>query len=314
MSVPSHNQTLTVRQPGSTVAFSITLRQLEAFLAVASEQHFGRAAERLYVSAPWLSQTIKELERQLGVELLHRTTRTVALTEAGAVFASQVERSLSDLDDAIRTAERAAKVRDRGIRLGYTIGAGLEIVPKILRTFTGRHGNVPLDTEAFDFSDPSAGLRGRSVSAAIIRPPIGLPGLVSVDLLTEDRVACLPEGHRLAGRTQLRVADVLNEPIIAAPDSPGPWRDYWTLNEYRSTAAPVVGEAATFEAELHLVARGEGISITGMSASRWYARPGITFIPIRDLEPCRVALAWWPDDTALVADLVAVADEVSGSK
>jgi DNA-binding transcriptional LysR family regulator len=291
---------------------TITLRQLEAFLAVAKEQHFTRAASRLYVSPPWLSQTIKELEGQLGVQLLHRTTRSVTLTEAGAVFASQVDRTLADLDSAIRTCQRTARAGERAIRLGYSIGAGLDIVPKILRTFAGAHRDTPVDTAEFDFSDPSAGLRDKSVSAAIIRPPIGLPGLVSIDLLTEVRVACLPEGHRLAGRQQLRVADVLNEPIIAAPKSPGPWRDYWTLNEYRSTAPPVVAEAATFEAELHLVARGEGISITAVSASRWYVRPGVTFIPIVDLDPCRVALAWWPDDTALVADLVAAANEVCG--
>src|SRR5690242_13745666 len=84
--------------PGAPVPLSITVRQVEAFLAVCEEQHFSRAAARLCVSPPWLSQTIKELERHVGVRLLERTTRSVVLTEAGTVFASLAGRALSDLD------------------------------------------------------------------------------------------------------------------------------------------------------------------------------------------------------------------------
>ncbi len=108
----------------------------------------------------------------------------------------------------------------------------------------------------------------------------------------------------------MRVDDLLDEPIIAAPLSPGPWRDYWILADYRASPALVVAEAPTFEAELHLIARGVGISVSAMTARRWYQRPGVAFVPIADLEPCRVALAWWPDSTTHVADLVAVAHKV----
>ncbi|MEY9836885.1 LysR family transcriptional regulator [Streptacidiphilus sp. EB103A] len=292
---------------------SITVRQVEAFLAVCEEQHFSRAAARLCVSPPWLSQTIKELERHVGVRLLERTTRSVVLTEAGTVFASLAGRALSDLDNAVATTRSLARADTQSLSLGYTIGAGLEILPRLVRTFAAQYPEVHVATVEFDFADPSAGLRDRKVDAAVVRPPIGLAGLASLDLLAEPRVACLPEGHRLAGRASLQVADVLTEPIIAAPASPGPWRDYWLLTEYRATAAPVVAEASTFEAELHMVARGEGISITATSASRWYTRPGIVFIPIDDLEPCRVALAWWPEDTPLVAGLVSVATHLAGA-
>jgi len=135
--------------------------------------------------------------------------------------------------------------------------------------------------------------------------------VLTVDLAREARVACLPEGHELANRESVSVADLLPEPIIAAPPSLGPWRDYWILTEYRSTPAPVVAEAATFETELHLVASGHGISVTAMAAARYYSRPGVVFVRIHDLEPCRVALAWWPEDTASVADLVTVATRIS---
>jgi DNA-binding transcriptional LysR family regulator len=290
----------------------VTLRQVEAFLAVADEQHFGRAAERLHVSPPWLSQTIKDLERALGVRLLARTTRSVTLTDAGAIFASLAGRAVRDLETAV--ASVAERGRRRRITLGYTIGAGLDLVPDLLRTFTAKHPDLTVTTREFDFSDPSAGLREREVDIAVVRPPIGLSGLVSIDLLTEPRVACLPDGHPLAGRDTVRVEELLGEPIVAAPPSPGPWRDYWILTDYRTSPAPVVAEAPTFDAELHLIARGVGISVSAMAASRWYRRPGVAFVPISDLEPCHVALAWRPEATTLVADLVAVATSVAGDE
>lgn len=124
-------------------------------------------------------------------------------------------------------------------------------------------GGVPLVraraitmTPAAYFGDPTAGLRDNKVHAAVIRPPLGLPGLVSVELATERLVVSLPEDHPLAKRESLSVAEVLPEPIIAAPASPGPWRDYWRLTDSRSAPPPVVAEAGTLDLEMHLVARG----------------------------------------------------------
>jgi DNA-binding transcriptional LysR family regulator len=289
---------------------NVTLRQLEAFLAVARELHFGRAAERLRVSPPWLSHTVRDLERALRVQLLTRTTRTVQLTPAGQVFAGLASQVLTELSSAITTVRGMTAIPQRTLRLGYTIGAGLEIVPRLLRTYHLREPATGVETEEFDFSDPTAGLRDNLVNAAVIRPPVGLAGLVSVELASERLVACLPEDHPLAGRTSLSVTDVLPEPIIAAPASPGPWRDYWLLTGYRSGPPPVVAEAATLDAETHLVSRGIGLSITSEAVGQWYKRPGITFVPIHDHAPCSVSLAWWPQDTGLVADLAAVANEV----
>jgi DNA-binding transcriptional LysR family regulator len=171
------------------------------------------------------------------------------------------------------------------------------VVPGLLRTFTAEHPDLSVSADEYGFDEPTAGLRDHEVDVAIVRPPIGLTGLVSTDLLIEPRVACLPQDHRLATRTAVRVADLLDEPIVAAPESPGPWRDYWILSDHRSSPARIVAEASTFEAELQLVGRGVGISVTAMTAARWYRRPGVVFVPIVDLESCRVALAWWPETT-----------------
>jgi DNA-binding transcriptional LysR family regulator len=286
---------------------NITLRQLRAFLTVAEHRSFSRAAEQLLVSNPWLSETIKELERQLGFQLFARTTRTVDLTDAGVVFSSLAAQVLDDLDSAVRAAQRTADRDGSALTLGYTIGAGLEVIPWLLRTFAVQYPQRPLRSVEYDFTDPSGGLRDSSVHAAIIRPPTGLVGLTTLELLTEDRVACLPEGHPLAAQEDVSVDDLLKEPIIAAPKAPGPWRDYWLLSDYRTKPAPVVDEASTRDAELHLVARGVGISVTSAGAQRFYSRPGVAFRRIRDIPPCVVALAWWPEHTAKVADLVTIA-------
>jgi len=292
---------------------NVTLRQLEAFLAVADELHFGRAAERLSMSPPWMSHTIRDLERALRVELLERTTRSVELTPSGRVLAGLASQVLSELSTAIKTVRSVGGGSPKTLTLGYTIGAGLEIVPRLLRTYHDRHPNTAVQTEEFDFTDPSAGLRDRAVHAAVVRPPLGLAGLVSVELATERRVVCLPEDHPLAARGAVGVAEVLPEPIVAAPASPGPWRDYWLLSDYRSGPAPVVAEAGTLDAEMHLVSRGVGLSITSEAVGRWYRRPGVTFVPIHDLDACVVSLAWWPQDTAVVAELASVANDVRES-
>lgn len=288
---------------------NITLRELRAFLLVAEHRSFSRAAEQLFVSKPWLSETIRHLEEQVKVQLLVRTTRTVEPTDAGLVFARLAGHVLDDLDAAVKAAQRTADRGGAALTLGYTIGAGLEMVPWLLRSFAARYPQRLLRTVEFDFSDPSAGLRDSSVHAAIVRPPTGLAGLTTLELLSEDRVVCLPDGHRLADQDSVTVADLLGEPIIAAPEAPGPWRDYWLLTEYRRSPAPVVAEASTRDAELHLVSRGVGISVTSAGAGRFYARPGVVFRRIRDIPPCTVVLAWWPEHTSLLADLVAMAKD-----
>src|SRR5712692_4791803 len=100
---------------------NLTLRQLEAFLAVVDELHFGRAAERLSVSAPWMSHTVRDLERALRVQLLSRTTRTVEMTPAGQMFAGLASQVLSELSAAIRTVRSMSATPRQTLRLGYTI-------------------------------------------------------------------------------------------------------------------------------------------------------------------------------------------------
>ena len=279
-----------------------TQQQLRAFAVLATELNFRRAAELLYISQPALSQSLKQLEKALGVALLTRDTRHVALTPAGADFAAKLRPALAAIDDAVASARRWSDGTNGVLRIGYLIGAGLDLLPKLLREFAERYPGIRVETVEYDFSDPSAGLASKSVDLAVVRPPIDVDAIETLEISQEGWVACLPTDHRFASRRRLKLAELFDEPIIAAPSSAGTWRDYWIAQEYRDKGfAKVVAEAATFEAEFSAVAQGKGISITIGSAPRYFKRPGVVFVPISDAPMGSTVLAWPTTDTAPAA-------------
>lgn len=266
------------------------LKQLRAFSAVAAELNFVRAAERLHLSQPALSQTIKQLELTLGLQLFHRNTRQVRLTAAGALILEDALEILDRYRSFIGRSRDIAKGRQGTLKVGYLIGAGVDIVPSIIRAFGEQFPDLTMVLKEYDFSMPEAGIRD-DMDVSILRPPIEAADIEFMTLLEEACVACVPEGHRLAQTSSVSVYELLNEPIVAAPGK-GVWRDYWLACAYRGGQAPnVVHEAPTFESEFQAVASGRGISITPIAANRFYSRPGLTFVKIRDMPPCRVSVA-----------------------
>jgi DNA-binding transcriptional LysR family regulator len=291
---------------------NVGLRHLRAFVVLAEELHFARAAVRLHMSQPALSQTIRQLERGTGLRLLIRTTRHVELTAEGADVRDAALEVLAQFDQLMERARETAAGARGQLCVGYIIGAAVDIVPRLLRAHAGRCPDVVVRTTEFDFSQPAVGLDDGRSHVAIVRPPIDLPGAELMTLVSEPRVACLPEGHALAGRLQVSIQELLEEPIIAAPGE-GPWRDYWLCCEYRDGAPPpVVDEAATFEAEFQAVASGRGISITADAAARFYARPGLRFPRIADIPPCEVAVALPPDPTPAARAFAEIAAATRG--
>lgn len=271
----------------------VTYRQLRAFVVLASELHFGRTAEIIHVTQPALSFSIRQLEHAVGVELFRRTTRSVELTPAGKDFLTKVRPALKSLDDAMASARRWAEGTSGLLRIGYLIGAGLEELPRLLRRFADAYPDIRVETMEFDFSDPSAGLAKGEVDMAVLRPPVDVKNLSYAHLSEEGWVACVPRDHRLATRRAVRLAEVLSEPIVAAPASAGGWRDYWIAAAYRNDRpVTIAAEAATYEAEFTTVAQGKAISITSETSARYFRRPGVVFVPIKDAPPCTVALAW----------------------
>ncbi len=301
-----------IRRSEVPIATQLTIRHLRAFVVLAEELHFGQAAARLHLTSSALSQTLNQLESAVGASLIHRTTRHVELTAAGRVALADARGAVTAFDGVLVHMQRAGRGEVGDLAVGYVIGAGLEVMPSIIRAFERSTPDATLELREYDFTNPAAGLADGEVDIAFVRPPLGLDGLDYLELLEEPRVACLPTGHRLTRRRQVRVRDLISEPMIAAPSVDEVWRDYWTLVEQRGGCpAQVVCEAPTFEAELQAVAAGRGISIMGLTAARYYARPGVSFVTVSDLPPCHIALAWWPDRAyGSVERLVGIAREV----
>lgn len=289
----------------------LTIRHMRAFVVLSEELHFGRASARLHLTSPALSQTLRQLEAAIGTTLVRRTTRNVELTPAGHAALERAQAALTAFDSAVAHMQRAARGEVGDLVVGYVIGAGLELVPSTVRAFERSAPDVRLELREYDFINPAAGLDANEVDAAFVRPPLEVEGLEYLDLMVEPRVACLPDGHRLAGRKTIRVSEILDEPIIAAPSRDRVWRDYWILVPERSGQRPnVVGEAATFESEFQAVGAGHGISITGSTAARYYSRPGVRFVIVEDLSPCHIALAWRRDRTwAAVERFASIAEQ-----
>jgi DNA-binding transcriptional LysR family regulator len=269
---------------------NVDLRQLRSFVAVARSLNFTRAAEELHIAQPSLSHTIQQLEKNIGLALLIRTTRTTELTREGAIFLVEAEAVLGRYEAAMTRTAQVARGEVGQLRVGYLIGAAVDHVPAITRAFNDAYPEVQLDLIEYNFATPNAGLDTGETDVAIVRPPLSaMTGIIQTILLQERCYVCVSSQHHFAGRDSINVAELLDEPIIAAPGE-GIWRDTWILNDLREKPARVTYEAATFEAELRAVAVSQSISIMPAIAPRLYSRPGVTFIPIHGLPDCQVAV------------------------
>ena len=290
---------------------NVRFRHVRAFVTVAREKSFVRAAEALGVSQPALSQTILQFENAVGFSLFLRTTRSLTLTAQGTVLlhkAQALHHQMDSFHDEISNLQNTAK---NELRVGYMIGTGVEFIPAILREFKRRRPEAVLHLTEYDFSDPTAGLASGKVDCSIVRPPLDIVGISFVDLAYEQCVVCLPTGHRLGTYDSVVLNDILDEPFVAAPGQ-GIWRDYWIANQHRiNRPANVVFEAATVESELQAVATDKGISITADSTARYYARPGVVFKPITDMPNCVVAIGYRDGSNRLLKDFITVAHGLS---
>jgi DNA-binding transcriptional LysR family regulator len=281
----------------------VTLRQLRYFAVLGEELNYRRAAERLFITQPALSTAIKALENHFGVVLFTRNTREVALTDLGAAWLPQVHQALGGVDAVVENLVTLSGTRQGLLRLGYLIGTGADLLFRVVRHFEAAYPDVTVEPIEFDFADPTAGLADGTTEVAIVRPPVALPEHRMLVLDSESWVTCLPRDHALAGRAEVAITELLDDPIVCAPLTAGPWRDYWLAMDVRGTRPPTIAAvAATYEAETTMIARGLGISFTTSSVARLYDRPGIVYVPVTDRPPSYTALAWHPARLSPQAD------------
>ncbi|MGW2169299.1 LysR family transcriptional regulator [Streptomyces sp. NPDC001705] len=290
----------------------MNLRRLRAFVTVAEELHFTRAAAKLFVAQQSLSKQIAELEDQVGTSLFQRTSRSVELTSAGHVFLATAREVLARFDRGVAEARRVGLGEQATLRLGFVVGAALELTTLILSEFTGRHPEVRVELHEFGFSDPSAGLAGSSTDVAFVRLPSSAHDLVTVPLFTEPCVAGVSTAHPLGSRDRVRVRDLLDEPIAIGRTDDTVWRDFWTLAAHRHGKRPRrLVETHSQSEEVEVVAAGMACNITPAAARRYSPHPGVRFLSIDDHPDSIVAVAHRAEQpTPLVAAFVEAARAV----
>lgn len=167
----------------------INLRRLRAYVVLAEELHFTRAATRPFVAQQSLSRQIAELERDLGTPLPHRTSRSVELTPAGEVFLAAARETLERFDQGVQQTRAAGSAVPGVLRVGFIPGAALELTAPIMAEFGAAHPGVRIELHESGFADPSAGLRGADIDVAFIRLPSDTSNITTYRLFGEPCVA-----------------------------------------------------------------------------------------------------------------------------
>ena len=192
------------------------LRHLRYFRAVAEELHFGRAARRLLIAQPPLSQQIRQLERELGVELLIRSTRHVALTPAGQAFHARAIAILDAVDDAADLARRVADGTTGRLTIGCVGSATYSVLPRLVRALGELLPDVDVRVRGEMLAPAQlAALAAGEIDLALLRPPVIDPGLCTEIIRRDSLLVALPEGHRLSKRKALAIGDLREEDLVA---------------------------------------------------------------------------------------------------
>ena len=194
------------------------LRHLRYFRAVAEELHFGRAAERLHIAQPPLSQQIRQLERELGVSLLTRSTRRVELTRAGEAYLRRTIAVLDAVDDAGRQARRVARGVEGHLSIGCVGSATYSVLPRLVRALREQLPQVEISIRGEMLAPAQLdALRNRDVDIALLRPPDDDPDVQTEHVRRDRLMVAVPSAHRLAERDTVGVDDLRAEDLVAHP-------------------------------------------------------------------------------------------------
>jgi DNA-binding transcriptional LysR family regulator len=241
------------------------LRHLRYFLAVAEELNFTRAAKRLNIAQPPLTQQIKALEAQMGVTLFDRSGYRVELTDAGRTFVPEVTRILTDVRNAVQRAQRAAAGKVGHVRVGFTESASFNPrVTTAFRNFRSAYPEVEVSLEESPTTVLAAALRDGRVDAAFVRPPLSIADGIALHLIDEEEmVVALSSAHPLAQREDLEIKDLADETFVLYPrmERPGLADKVIAACEKAGFAPKVKQYAPQLSSTINLVAASLGVSI-----------------------------------------------------
>lgn len=293
---------------------TLDLRLLAYFVAVAEELHFGRAAARLHISQPSLSVQIRKLEHTLNTPLLLRSSRRVELTPAGEVLLDGSRRLLADAERIASLTQTAGRIQlRRRLVVGFQANAAAELTPQILNAFQDVHPTVDIEMRSHDFTDPYVGLTDGSVDVAFVRPPLPTRDWLGIEpLFVEPRMLVVSAASPFACRRELQVEHLVNEAFVGRR-SAEEWRDFWLAVDSRGGIPVRLGaEVSTVDECFEAIMAERGVAFTQASTQRFYGRPGLAFVPVNDLAPTTLSIAWRTDsETELVREFVETATAVA---
>ncbi len=291
----------------------IELRLWRQFSALAEELHFGRAATRLHMTQPPLTQAIQGLERQIGVVLFLRTRRSVALTPAGAALLAPVRRLLAAADELPRVAQAAAAGLAGQLRLAFVSNIAYGPLPEWLRGFRQARPEVALQLREATLDVQLAAFDADEIDAGFVLHAPGAvpPGFAAWRAQDEPLVMALPASHPAAGPATLKLADVAAEPLVIFPRPIAPSLFDAVLAAYRAQGATphIAQEAIQMQTIVNLVSAGMGVAWVPASVMQ-LQRPGVVYRAVADAGlRCETSLIWRAPPPPVVARFV---EHVSG--
>jgi DNA-binding transcriptional LysR family regulator len=260
---------------------ALEVRHLQALVALTEEGTFTDAAIRLGVSQSAVSRMISVLEQIVDTRLVERTTRSVALTAAGAQCYRAAVTALAAVDDVLN----AARGRARPLRLGYAWSALGRHTTEVLQRWRTEHADVPLEVHRVD--ERAAGLTRGAVDVAIIRGELDEPGIVIRSIFSEPRMAAVPVTHPLAARPSVQLSELADSTMLITATGTTTL-DLWPI-EHRPQSTLRVDNIDEWITE---IAGGLAIGVTTESTAAQHSHPGIAFLPVTDATPVTVYLGW----------------------
>lgn len=279
------------------------LRQLEYFTMVAEELHFGRAAMRLQMTQPPLSQQILQLEGELGIELFKRSKRNVELTKAGEVFLQEVRRILAHIDQAKDAALKAQLGMLGRLKLGFVGSATFDILPGIIRTFREQFPEVDLVLHEMPTPMQLKAFHNNSIDIGFVRAPVVDPLISLLPIHHETCVAVIPKQHPLAQCLSISMNELSAECFILVERDIWPsWYDDILVKCHDAGFSPIIRQhVKEIQTIIGLVGAGLGVSIVPRSTANIQARD-VMYVDIQGEAPqVEMNIAWRTDnDSALV--------------
>ena len=262
----------------------IELRQLNQFVAVAEELSFRKAATRLHMSQPPLSNAIKRMEDVLGKPLFDRGRRHVRLTPAGEVLLREARRTLTQAAHAIALAQRATDGMTGSIRLSFVASAALGPLPDLIRRFRGDYPEVDVIVDSDTTGAQLQSLRRDAIDIALVVGPLQESKGLAIHTFREEKMLlAVPAGHRLATAKSVQLVQVRDESFISFPFSAGPgFESIFLAACQRAGFFPkIVQEVSQMVTKIMLVASGAGVALVPASFAT-LQMPDVAYVPVRE--------------------------------